>query len=754
MSESFAKFLFLALLFRAALAFGDTTTEGWTWGVNCDGEGTFGSANFTATNSGGFSGSGTCARTSTYFTQFVFTSSSGGTTNSSTLYALHTGDVLIVPPTLGSEAEPIFMAAPNCPVANQTLNWIFVQWDSSANPLQNTYLLGTATYNTSSGIAVTSQYDVTGAAYWLGTVAMSGSCSGGIYTSSGGSSELDGTVYFTATGAGVYKTNPGHATMFFPQYLVYPSTDLGNQTAPGISFDSTTATHTKQVVVTTSAAGTVYTVQPFLNPSAGTIDPSYTDTITISSVNNPQNGMLIGTVTRTGSGAGTGKIACIVNKDFDFRVFCTGQSPSNTQYPYNTTFVIQTNCPANYVRVPKNPTVSSDEDFCVAKYEMANNGSNSAISSQTSNSWTSITRDQSITACEAIGAGYDLITNAEWQTVARDIESAYSGGSYLNWSNGLNTGSNYLNIGNAGSYSGLVPAADSSPCSGMAAYPNCANNTSSDWEFKRTHQLSNGGIVWDLGANYYTWVKDTNTANQGSAGFASQAPWNSGTQTKWGPAENYSSKNSGTYGGLGYQYLNSSLGAITRGGVAGAGGGGSYGGVFAAAFLPTSTSSSQVGFRCTWHPPAPNATSPTTSSLTSSGVTLSWNSSGGTTDGFQIVYTTGSTPPANCYSGTVISESTIGDVSSYAVSGLAASTQYSFLLCSQSEAGGLSSGVSITLTTPPPDVTGIAATVNSPTQITVSWTSGGGTTTGFQMSYQAGATAPADSVPQALASPS
>ena len=36
---------------------------------------------------------------------------------------------------------------------------------------------------------------------------------------------------------------------------------------------------------------------------------------------------------------------------------------------------------------------------------------------------------------------------------------------------------------------------------------------------------------------------------------------------------------------------------------------------------------------------------------------------------------------------------------------------------------------------PPPDVTGIAAIVDSTTGITVSWTSGGGTTAGFQMSY-------------------
>ena len=87
-----------------------------------------------------------------------------------------------------------------------------------------------------------------------------------IYTSSGSSSELDGTVYFTSTGAGVYKTNPGHATFFFPQYLTTAIDGSGIASAPGISFDSTTATHTRQVLVTTDVTGTVFTVQPYLDP--------------------------------------------------------------------------------------------------------------------------------------------------------------------------------------------------------------------------------------------------------------------------------------------------------------------------------------------------------------------------------------------------------------------------------------------------------------------------------------------------------
>ena len=124
-----------------------------------------------------------------------------------------------MPPTLSTEAAPIYLVNSACPGSNQTLNWIFVQWDLGTRTLQDTYVLGSTTYNTSSGLNITGQYDVTGGAYWLGVVPMPGTCSGGLYTVSG-QSDLDGTVYFTADGSGVYKTTPGHATFFFPQYSV------------------------------------------------------------------------------------------------------------------------------------------------------------------------------------------------------------------------------------------------------------------------------------------------------------------------------------------------------------------------------------------------------------------------------------------------------------------------------------------------------------------------------------------------------
>ena len=95
-------------------------------------------------------------------------------------------------------------------------------------------------------------------------------------------------------------------------------------------------------------------------------------------------------------------------------------------------FVADNNCPANYVRVPYNSTVGTTADFCLAKYEMADAsgvGTGPALSTTSTttpiaNPWVNIARGNgpgdggAIAMCQAIGSGYDLISNAEWQTVA------------------------------------------------------------------------------------------------------------------------------------------------------------------------------------------------------------------------------------------------------------------------------------------------------------------------------------------------
>ena len=338
--------LILCFLFGLTLplsAIADTTTEGWTWTIGCPGDGTTATSTFAATSAdgSGFTSSGNCARTSTHFTQFSFTTSSGGTTNSSTLYGLQTGDWLVIPPVLTTESMPVYTTATACPVSSPTLNWIFVQWDNTTPTMSNTYVLGTASYTVAGGVVVDTQYSVIGAAYWIGQYNLGGTCSNGVAQISGnGSADTNGNIYFTSDGSGVFKTSQGQATFFFPQYSIGGSGDLGNMTFQGITFDSHSGSDTRNVTVSSDSTGSYFTVQLYSNPGVSTsLDNTYTDTISITGTNSPQLGMMLGTVTRTGTGAGTSNIACIVNVSLDTRVICTGPSPANSSYPYTVTFV-------------------------------------------------------------------------------------------------------------------------------------------------------------------------------------------------------------------------------------------------------------------------------------------------------------------------------------------------------------------------------------------------------------------------------
>jgi len=136
-----------------------------------------------------------------------------------------------------------------------------------------------------------------------------------------------------------------------------------------------------------------------------------------------------------------------------------------------------TNCPTGFIAVPGNKDDFKQPGFCVAKYEMkytstsgkgqcgkgtasltqCNNGVADATDRWNSWAWTAgntpvsipqgepiagITQSGAIAACQSMGAGYHLITNNEWMTIARNIEQQPD-----NWSTGI-TGSGFLYSGN------------------------------------------------------------------------------------------------------------------------------------------------------------------------------------------------------------------------------------------------------------------------------------------------------------------
>ena len=261
-------------------------------------------------------------------------------------------------------------------------------------------------------------------------------------------------------------------------------------------------------------------------------------------------------------------------------------------------------CPTNFVAVPAltGYTVNS---FCVMKYEAKKDGSDNAISQASGRPYVDINRTDSITACQNMGSGYDLMTNDEWQTLARNIELVPS-----NWStNNVGTGS--LNQGHSSDdtlFFGDLAASsdDNKACEGTGQ--TCDSKT---WNSqRRTHTLSNGEVIWDVSGNVQERVKDDNRVSYGSNAYFSQITTTShstsgslsgGTTTtsrvaknQFGPSGNYSSLNSGTHGGLGYGQLDTNSGAIVRGNKRGAG---VDAGIFAVN-LGFSAMFKSIGFRC------------------------------------------------------------------------------------------------------------------------------------------------------------
>ena len=121
-------------------------------------------------------------------------------------------------------------------------------------------------------------------------------------------------------------------------------------------------------------------------------------------------------------------------------------------------------CPGNFVPVPGNSDYGT-QDFCVMKYEAkaqrnddsgysehgcytgacdtsldALNVTDHKVASVAAHKpWVRINRLQAKTECQKMGVGVDLISNNQWQTLARNIENVAD-----NWASG--------SIGSAGGF--------------------------------------------------------------------------------------------------------------------------------------------------------------------------------------------------------------------------------------------------------------------------------------------------------------
>ena len=149
----------------------------------------------------------------------------------------------------------------------------------------------------------------------------------------------------------------------------------------------------------------------------------------------------------------------------------------------------------DWVEVPGDPDYGTS-DFCVMKYEAKNDGLDTPTSTASGAPWVSISQTTSITECQSLGSGYDLISNDQWMSLASNIAAQAT-----NWS-GASVGSGNLNRGHS----------DDDPpnaCDGTQEYvdTDCSNSGGeSSFTEKRTHSLSNGAEIWDLSGNVWDWT--------------------------------------------------------------------------------------------------------------------------------------------------------------------------------------------------------------------------------------------------------
>jgi len=258
-------------------------------------------------------------------------------------------------------------------------------------------------------------------------------------------------------------------------------------------------------------------------------------------------------------------------------------------------------CPSNFVKVPKNTDYTS-ADFCVMKYEAkaeTNAGGSfdadgtgvvranyKPASVANNRPWRSINRVNARIECQSLGSGYDLISNAQWQTIARNLELQGA-----NWTSGM-VATGCMFQGNNGEttcgYNGGNPETSSSNARGIFT-------------------LSNGEVIHDFAGNVWEWVLDDNATSYGVDAFFANITTGTHTTTgtladgvarsakaQFGPAGSYSGANNNS--GIGYGFISPSFGAVNRGGTWTSGG---NAGVFHTSLDKTTTGiGGNIGFRC------------------------------------------------------------------------------------------------------------------------------------------------------------
>jgi hypothetical protein len=182
----------------------------------------------------------------------------------------------------------------------------------------------------------------------------------------------------------------------------------------------------------------------------------------------------------------------------------SGVSPCSSVYlPYNVV-----NCPAGFIPVPHDTQVGTNYDFCVMKYEAKNNGNGGAVSQSNDPPYTSLAFSQAKTKCTDLNlsgeARYDLISNQEWMTIARNAEAVDQ-----NWTSGSSGYGQMARGWSANTLNGdLWTNTSAAPSTSNCAYNSGADTCGYGGNilYRRTLNLSNNEVIWDFSGNVWEWV--------------------------------------------------------------------------------------------------------------------------------------------------------------------------------------------------------------------------------------------------------
>ena len=276
-------------------------------------------------------------------------------------------------------------------------------------------------------------------------------------------------------------------------------------------------------------------------------------------------------------------------------------------------------CPDGYIavaRLTEDDDIDLNYDFCVMQYEASReSGRNSFRSSRSSrssrgsynterqreefqeeyseralsrsnqDSWTDLSLSEVRRRCSNNGIGYELISNEEWQVIARNIELEPS-----NWFLERTTieSGNYLNTG--------VPGYGSA---------SSRRSSSSRQQGVRSHTLINGEEIFDFGGGVWEMVSDSTSIIGEKTSVDNVFELSGNLKKLFGPKRNYSNAVASSRGsytevrglGLGGVFLSRIDDIIVRGGsddrdV----------GVFAVKADISDSRLRDIGFRCVYRP--------------------------------------------------------------------------------------------------------------------------------------------------------